>query len=252
MNVALYGLPGPGWAMTERARPALLRDATTLRIGPSAMEWQNGALVVEINEITVPRPRRLRGRIVLTPAARFDSIYEIDTAGLHRWQPMAPCARVEVAFDRPGWAWHGHGYLDSNDGDAPLEQGFTRWDWSRASLAGGDAVVLYDALRQDGSSFAWAGRFGPDGQMQRIQMPPSQPVQPGLWRMQRRAHADAATQPHVLRSFEDSPFYTRSAITTRLCGEDVVAVHESLSLDRFRQRWVQLLLPFRMPRRGGG
>jgi carotenoid 1,2-hydratase len=26
-------------------------------------------------------------------------------------------------------------------------------------------------------------------------------------------------------------------------------VHESLDLDRFAQRWVQLLLPFRMPRR---
>jgi carotenoid 1,2-hydratase len=27
-----------------------------------------------------------------------------------------------------------------------------------------------------------------------------------------------------------------------------VAMHESLSLDRFRSAWVQLLLPFRMPR----
>jgi carotenoid 1,2-hydratase len=29
----------------------------------------------------------------------------------------------------------------------------------------------------------------------------------------------------------------------------VTAVHESLSLDRFRSRWVQYLLPYRMPRR---
>jgi carotenoid 1,2-hydratase len=29
----------------------------------------------------------------------------------------------------------------------------------------------------------------------------------------------------------------------------VNAVHESLDLDRFSRRWVQLLLPFRLPRR---
>ncbi|HBM14153.1 MAG TPA: carotenoid 1,2-hydratase, partial [Rhodospirillaceae bacterium] len=28
-------------------------------------------------------------------------------------------------------------------------------------------------------------------------------------------------------------------------------VHESLNLDRFNKRWVQVLLPFRMPRRAG-
>jgi carotenoid 1,2-hydratase len=38
-------------------------------------------------------------------------------------------------------------------------------------------------------------------------------------------------------------------LSSRLLGEEVNAVHESLSLDRFRTRWVQTLLPFRMPRR---
>jgi carotenoid 1,2-hydratase len=28
----------------------------------------------------------------------------------------------------------------------------------------------------------------------------------------------------------------------------MTAVHESLSLDRFQARWVQAMLPFRMPR----
>jgi len=36
-----------------------------------------------------------------------------------------------------------------------------------------------------------------------------------------------------------------------LLGESVTAMHESLSLDRFRARWVQMLLPFRMPRAWG-
>ena len=52
-----------------------------------------------------------------------------------------------------------------------------------------------------------------------------------------------------MRTLEDTPFYTRSLLSARLLGERVAAVHESLSLDRFRTGWVQMLLPFRMPRR---
>jgi carotenoid 1,2-hydratase len=37
-------------------------------------------------------------------------------------------------------------------------------------------------------------------------------------------------------------------VASQLLGQPVVAMHESLSLDRFRSRWVQMLLPFRMPR----
>jgi len=37
-------------------------------------------------------------------------------------------------------------------------------------------------------------------------------------------------------------------IATRLLGEPVNAMHESLSLDRFRKRWAQPLLRFHMPR----
>jgi carotenoid 1,2-hydratase len=38
-------------------------------------------------------------------------------------------------------------------------------------------------------------------------------------------------------------------VSAQLLGEAVHAGHESLSLARFRTRWVQMLLPFRMPRR---
>jgi carotenoid 1,2-hydratase len=48
---------------------------------------------------------------------------------------------------------------------------------------------------------------------------------------------------------EDAPFYSRSLLATHLAGSPGPAIHESLDLDRFRSRWVQCLLPFRMPRR---
>jgi carotenoid 1,2-hydratase len=52
----------------------------------------------------------------------------------------------------------------------------------------------------------------------------------------------------VLRTLEDTPFYSRSILKTRLRGEEVVSVHESLDLDRFTSRVVQLMLRFRMRR----
>lgn len=44
---------------------------------------------------------------------------------------------------------------------------------------------------------------------------------------------------------EDTPFYTRSMIHT---DDHQAVMHESLSLARFRQRWVQFLLPFKTRR----
>jgi carotenoid 1,2-hydratase len=50
----------------------------------------------------------------------------------------------------------------------------------------------------------------------------------------------------AVKTLEDTPFYTRSKIQV----EGGHFMHESLDLRRFRQAWVQFLLPFRMPRRG--
>ena len=53
----------------------------------------------------------------------------------------------------------------------------------------------------------------------------------------------------VRQTLEDAPFYARSVLDSRLYGERVEAVHETLDLDRFRLPVVKLMLPFRMPRR---
>jgi len=54
----------------------------------------------------------------------------------------------------------------------------------------------------------------------------------------------------VLRTLEDTPFYARSMVQAQLCGEEVVAMHETLDARRFASPLVQALLPWRMPRRG--
>jgi len=40
-------------------------------------------------------------------------------------------------------------------------------------------------------------------------------------------------------------------VASRLFGEKVVAVQESLDLDRFKSPLVQFMLPYRMPRKKG-
>ena len=52
----------------------------------------------------------------------------------------------------------------------------------------------------------------------------------------------------VVKTWEDAPFYARSMLASRLYGEPVTAVQESLDLDRFASPVVQFMLPYRMPR----
>ena len=47
----------------------------------------------------------------------------------------------------------------------------------------------------------------------------------------------------------DAPFYNRSAIKTKINGEETVGVYEALDLDRFRGPWLMPMLAVRVPRR---
>ena len=247
MNVALYSRGANRWAMTERGRTGLVRDAATLAIGPSALHWDGDALTIDLAETCAPVRRRVRGRVCVHPQALVGEAFALDAAGRHRWCPIAPRARVEVTLTKPSLAWSGEGYLDTNAGTEPLEAGFARWDWSRAHRRD-DTAILYDAARRDGSTFGLALRIDAHGKVTHAGPPPLTPLPRTLWRMARATRADAGTLPGVQRTLEYSPFYARATIATRLFGEEALAVHETLSLDRFAQPWVRCMLPFRMPR----
>jgi carotenoid 1,2-hydratase len=247
VNVALYGARASRWAMTERGRGALRRTAETLAVGPSMLSWDGTALTVHIDEVTAPLPSRLRGTVRLHPHAVVERAVSLDAAGAHRWRPIAPCARVEVAMESPALAWSGAGYHDANDGDAPLADAFSGWHWSRARTRAGTAV-LYDVARRDGDTFGFGLEFAQDGRVATLALPAAVPLPRTRWGIARATRADPGCSALVRRTLEDTPFYARSLLTTRLYGEPLTAMHESLSLDRFRERWVQALLPFRMPR----
>ena len=246
LNVALYGAPRR-WTMTERGRSRLHAEATQLAIGSSALDWRGDALSFAIDEVSAPVPSRLRGSVRVLPAALTQHAFPLDSAGRHRWRPLAPRTRVEVDLQQPALRWSGTGYLDSNDGDAPLEDDFRCWTWSRAAGRDGSTTVLYDVECRDGAATSLALRFDAAGRAAAIDAPPTVKLPPSGWRIARATRGEAGAR--VEHTLEDAPFYVRSLVSTRLFGEPAVAMHESLDLDRFRSRWVQVLLPFRMPRR---
>jgi carotenoid 1,2-hydratase len=232
--------------MTERGAGQVSRESARLSIGRSSMHWDGSAMTVQVDERCAPIPRRLRGRIRLTPVALEQNSFSLDSAGLHRWTPFAPCARVEVEFTEPAIRWSGSGYLDSNCGAEPLENAFSDWTWARASQLE-RTIVHYDVNPRDGSRGSLALEFTPRGA--RIIDPLPLTVLPRTgWRIARQTRADAGYRVRVVKTLEDAPFYSRSVLQTQLFGAAGSAIHESLNLDRFRAPWVQCLLPFRMPR----
>lgn len=247
LNVALYGAAGHRWAMTERRAVDLRREARMLAIGPSSLAWDGSVLTVAIDEVTVPLPGRLRGTLRLRPHALHDERHPLDAAGLHRWQPIAPRATVEVVMERPGLSWRGDAYFDSNDGDRGLELDFDSWTWSRTAR-GAETTVFYDVARSDGGTTHLALAYGDAGVARRVAAPPVATLRRTPWGIERPTRSDPGSAPRVLATLEDGPFYARSDVEMLLGGAPARAIHESVSLRRFRKGWVRCLLPFKMPR----
>ncbi len=245
--------------MTERGAASVHRAADGLRIGPSSLVWDGRGLTVQFDELTVPLPRRIRGRVRLYPSAVEHRTVALDAAGRHRWRPIAPSARAKIDLQMPDLSWSGAAYLDTNFGDRPLEADFQRWDWCRAAVPG-STFVLYDVvpaasgaadrIRHDSATqgTSLAMRYDARGGVEDFAPPRSIHLPRTRWGVARRVGAEAGNPPALIATLEDTPFYARSIVATHLLGTPVTALHESLSLDRFRSAWVQAMLPFRMPR----
>ncbi|MFN3231245.1 MAG: carotenoid 1,2-hydratase [Alphaproteobacteria bacterium] len=246
LNVALYGPRASRWAMTERGKGSLDARRADLVIGPSNLSWNGATLTFNINEVTAPFPNRLKGVVRVHPTALSQGRFALDAAGAHQWGPIAPRARVEADFESPSLNWAGSGYLDSNAGAHPLEDDFVRWDWSRWP-SGGDTLVLYDVKRRVGGRHSLALRYDSQGNVEPFEPPPRAKLAKTGWRIVRDVQSESAA--HIMQTLEDTPFYARSVVSGQLLGNSLSGVHESLSLDRFKSPVVQMMLPFRMPRR---
>ena len=245
LNVALYG-DTRAWAMTERDSAAVQRSVDELVIGPSALHWDGDSLRIDIAERTLPFGRRLCGTVRVRPEAVTGQSYALDAERQHEWSPLAPRAHVEVSLEHPALRWSGPGYLDSNRGDVPLEQSFSHWSWSRAAIGDG-SLVLYDVAQHATPGAMLALQIDRQGGVTSFDPPPRHKLPHTRWRVARDTRAMEG-DARVVRTLEDTPFYARSVIESRLLGHNLTAMHETLSLRRFRQPVVQGMLAFRMPR----
>ncbi|MFP4451599.1 MAG: carotenoid 1,2-hydratase, partial [Rhodosalinus sp.] len=107
INVATYG-PGGRFTMTDRGRKALRKSRDSFRVGPSALHWRDGALVIDVNEISsLPLVSRVRGQIRVKPVAMSSVEMLLTPDEAHLWRPFAPNADIEVEIEAPGWQWSG-------------------------------------------------------------------------------------------------------------------------------------------------
>jgi carotenoid 1,2-hydratase len=250
INVATYG-PGGRFTMTDRGRAALRQTASRLEVGPSCMRWDGTDLVIEIDEISsLPLVSRIRGEIRLTPSAITGVELALSPDDAHIWRPFAPVARISVNIDRKGWQWQGEGYFDANFGIRALETDFSYWTWGRFPTASG-ATCFYDATRRDGSELAAGIAFDRAGKARAIALPPKAPIRRSLWAVKRETRAEDGFRPHQMLPMLDAPFYSRSAVRTRLDGAETTGVHEALDLTRFRSPLLKPMLAVRVPRRKG-
>ena len=152
-----------------------------------------------------------------------------------------------MQLSEPDLNWQGTGYLDENFGDSPIENAFEKWNWSRATI-GDEAVILYDIIRRGGNRAAVALRIDKSGDVGAMEMPETAKLpSTAIWRVARETQVEDGSAG-VRRTLEDTPFYSRSQIRTRLLGVATEAMHESLALNRLRSPIVKSLLPWRMPR----
>lgn len=248
MNVALYTRGGNQWVLTERNEASLARSSDALTMGPSTLRWEGSSLVIDLEERTAPIARTLAGRIRLHPQDGTGDTVLLDAKGRHRWRSIAPAARAEIELTSPAMRFSGAAYLDSNEGDEPLENAFTSWTWARVASRDGGAAITYDVDRRDGSRLLVTRSFDDRGRMEQGFPVETIAAPTTMWRMPRVVHADRGATARVERTLEDTPFYARSLVETTLRGRRAVGTHEVLSLDRFRTRWVQFMLPYRMRR----
>ena len=90
----------------------------------------------------MPVPSKIRGTVRVIPEAVTSGPFTLDMRGRHRWWPISPRCRVEVALTSPDLSWNGTGYFDTNTGDEALEDAFTTWDWCRGNTDRGAMTTL--------------------------------------------------------------------------------------------------------------
>jgi carotenoid 1,2-hydratase len=244
LNVGVYNRDRSAWALTEQPIDASDRSASSLQIGQSSMRWEGERLVVDVHERAPWTQRPIRGRVVFTPDFTTDQRMSLDPMGRHSWWPVAPSGRLDVRLTEPNVRFSARGYHDSNAGDESLSAGFRKWTWSRAHV-GDRTFITYDVELTDRTMRERAMSIGRDGLREEEGLVTT-PMSRTRWGIERAARTEAGHRPQLVTRLEDTPFYSRDVISTKMGGREVRAMHETFSGTRLASKPVEFLLPFRM------
>lgn len=245
INIASYGPGINAWSMTERGSRQLTVSPDEFGIARSRVAKDGDQLSIAIDERTAPWFMPLKGMARVEAHSANAQAFFLDAGQHHQWQPIAPIARISVALERPAIRWTGDAYVDTNAGTRPLENDFHSWHWSSVRSAG-HSRIYYDVIERDNERHCLALSVDAENRLQRIDAPTANPLPRSGWGIVRESRHGKDTS--VIQTLEDAPFYARSLLSVTDAGEPAVAMHESLSMQRFVKPWVRTLLPFRMPR----
>ncbi|MEL7128270.1 MAG: carotenoid 1,2-hydratase [Pseudomonadota bacterium] len=234
--------------MTERPKSAIERTTNTFAVGPSRVDRTSDGLSIRVLERGAPLPRAANGTVEVRLPWQNTRRFQLHPSGRHTWQPICTTAEVSVAFDAPKRTWTGRAYVDTNWGTEPLETGFDYWDWSRTEGPDGSAKIRYVSDLASGGATDFCVGFDTSGEISTHTLEPQTTLPPTpIWRIPRRAGLLNGETPELMRTLEDTPFYSRSLLNHPASG--VRAVHESFSGKRLRSNLIKSLLMVRMPRR---
>ena len=281
VNLALYrGGKQVAWVMSEYDRVAELGD-TRLAIAGSSIERDRSGWRIQIADRLAPFHQRIEGEITVEPLTHAYPPVELRTrpesgeGALHGWRVLAPRALVRAKFQRPDFTLEAIGYHDRNHGEERLDEGFARWGWARFH-GPRETRVIYSITERSGRrrtlvAHALDGERCTPIEMDPLPESPTRKVGWGLELPQGFGAGDLRVKPTTL--LEQAPFYARYrarlvAGDASLSGEQRTAANlpdglndglnkglneglgeglgEHLDCDRFRKRWLQFLLRYKM------
>ncbi len=248
VNVSIYG-PHRRWVYSEE--PYAACTTTTFTTKSARVERGHHEVQVEFEDLSAPLGLPCKGSVALAATSPPASLGRVDLGdGVHHWWPVHMNARAQVRLESPRACFDGVAYHDCNAGSCPLEQSFSGWSWERRASSRG-AEVLYDTQLIDGSEHQRGWLFSHDGQVEKLIRHTRRRFTRSRWGLERATFAERSADVRLVKTYEDTPFYTRSLLTVdNANGERSHAVHERLDLRRFRKQWVQFLAQFRMRRDG--
>jgi carotenoid 1,2-hydratase len=237
VNFALYvGGRRRQWVLSEY--PGASQSDGTLRIGRSSLRVHpDGRVEIALSERLAPVGGETRAELLLRPTAPSLAPIPLVPDGSHTWEVRAPRCEAELRLPLLGEVLRGHGYFDSNAGEAPLGLSLPSWGWTRVHapdrtaidyrLPGGERLTVHADAR--GTSLV------------RDQAPPPLRSSTGWGLRVPRTLSAGGLELGRADLVESSPFYARQVAR----AGDLHAIGEVADFRRFRSPWVRWMAHFR-------